>query len=80
MAHLEDDKFGVKVHTHNLYKIVWPKWREMFTYHLLINHRSYLDKENFQNIKEFDEENIREVNTTFGEMCREVLDRIKNEL
>lgn len=43
--------------------------------HLLINHRSYLDEKS--PIKEFDHENIKTYNFTYGFMCREILDRMK---
>ncbi len=59
---------------HNLYKSYWAGWKEFYTIHLLINHRSYLDKES--PIKEFDEENILGYNRTYGEMCRVIMDQI----
>ena len=46
----------------NLYKTKsWKQWKKMDTIHLLINHRSYLDKDS--PIKEFDE--IIKRGTTF---------------
>lgn len=59
---------------HNLYKTIWDGWKEFYTVHLLINHRSYLDKES--PIKEFDENNILTFNRTYGIMCRKVMDLI----
>ena len=61
----------------HLYTRVWPGWRDMFTYHLLINHRNNLDTKNFAIFKEFDERRIINNNSTFGEMGRDVLYRIK---
>lgn len=58
-----------------LYHYYWPEWRNLDTIHLLMGHRSYLDKSS--PIKEFDEENIKTYNFTYGEMCREILAKIK---
>ncbi|GAB6027908.1 hypothetical protein CHUAL_002123 [Chamberlinius hualienensis] len=63
--------FGVHMLVHKLYKFYWPEWTNQFTVHLLIRHRSYLDKES--PIKTFDEENIKNYNQTWGEMARLVL-------
>ena len=59
----------------NLFKTYWAEYKSLDSIHLLINHRSYLDKES--PIKEFNEENIKTYNFTYGEMCRNVLDRMK---
>jgi hypothetical protein len=65
--------------THMIFKHLfhenWPEWKEMSTVHLLINHRIHMDKQS--NITEFDEENIKTHNYTYGEMCRQVLKRIE---
>lgn len=58
----------------NLYKKVWNEWRQQDTIHLLINHRSYLDKEHIKEYPEFNEKNIKDYPYTFGIMAREVLD------
>jgi hypothetical protein len=49
----------------------------MDSIHTLINHRSYLDTETPW-IKEFDEFNILNYTRGYGEMCRDVLERIKD--
>ena len=54
----------------------WSKWKQMDSIHLLINHRSYLDKES--NIKEFNEINIQNYQFTFGEIAKDIL--TKNEI
>lgn len=63
--------FGVHMLIHNLYKSHWKGWRDYYTIHLLIRHRSYLDKES--PIKNFDENNIKTYNYTYGQMARQVL-------
>ncbi len=55
----------------------WHEWRKMDSIHTLINHRSYLDTETPW-IKEFDEFNILNYTRGYGEMCRDVLERIKD--
>lgn len=67
-------KFGVHMLISNLYKKVWNEWRQQDTIHLLINHRSYLDKEHIKEYPEFNEKNIKDYPYTFGIMAREVLD------
>ena len=47
------------------------------TVHILINHRGYLDEDNFKVYPEFDENNVWVHNCTFTHMCRDVLTRIK---
>jgi hypothetical protein len=64
--------FGVHKLVNNLYKIKWKEWRQQYTVHLLMRHRSYLDKEHLQNWSIFDEINIKDYPMTFGEMAREV--------
>lgn len=75
LAHAVRISLGTHMLIHQLYKINWPEWRTLDTIHLLMGHRSYLDKES--PIKEFSEKNIRTYNFTYGFMCREILDRIK---
>ena len=75
LAHRVQIKLGTHMLIHNLFKIYWPEYKSLDAIHLLINHRSYLDKELL--IKEFNEENIKTYNFTYGEMCRNVLDRMK---
>jgi hypothetical protein len=58
-----------------LYKKYWKDWKKVDAVHLLINHRHYLDKNS--TIKEFNEENIKTYNFTYGFMARDVLDRMK---
>ena len=76
LAHIVPRLFGTHHLINELYKSNWPEWRQLHVIHLLINHRSYLDKES--PIKEFDEKNILTFNYTYGEMCRFVLNEIKN--
>jgi hypothetical protein len=64
--------FGVHMLVHNLYKTLWKDWRKQYTVHLLIRHRSYLDKEHLDKWPSFDEKNIKDYPMTFGEMAREV--------
>ena len=52
----------------------WKKWKTLDSIHLLINHRSYLDKES--PIKEFNETNIWTYNRTYGIMARKILRRV----
>jgi len=56
-----------------LFKSYWKEWRNMSCIHLLINHRSYLDKES--PIKEFNELNIKDYKFTFGVIARELIQR-----
>ena len=68
----------LKLGTQDLVKELYRKenWNEWTTYdsiHLLINHRSYLDKES--PIKDFDELNIWTYNRTYGIMVRSILRR-----
>lgn len=60
---------------HQLYKSNWTEWKQLDTIHLLMGHRSYLDKDS--PIKEFDDVNIQNYKYTYGEMCRLVLDRMR---
>lgn len=75
LAHIVRIKLGTHMLIGNLFKTYWPGWKELDSIHLLINHRSYLDKES--PIKDFDETNIMTYNYTYGEMCRVVLSKIK---
>lgn len=64
--------FGVHMLVHNLYKIYWEGWRKQYAVHLLLNHRSYLDKEHYDKWPVFTAENIKNYNYTFGVMAKEV--------
>lgn len=64
--------FGVHMLVHNLYKTMWKDWRKQYTVHLLMRHRSYLDKEHLDKWPSFDENNIKDYPMTFGEMAKEV--------
>jgi hypothetical protein len=68
-------KLGTHMLSPQLYNMYWPEWKQLDTIHLLINHRSYLDKNS--PIKEFNAENIATYNYTYGEMCRDILQRIQ---
>jgi hypothetical protein len=63
--------FGVHMLIHNLYKTQWTDWRKQYSVHLLMRHRSYLDKEHLDKWPIFDENNIKDYPMTFGEMARE---------
>ena len=73
LAHVVKEKLGTHMLIHNLFKSYWKGWKDLDTIHLLINHRSYLDKES--PIKDFDEFNIKTYNYTYGFMVRDILDR-----
>ncbi|XP_023716521.1 uncharacterized protein LOC111869318 [Cryptotermes secundus] len=64
--------FGVHMLVHNLYKTLWKDWRKQYSVHLLMRHRSYLDKEHLDKWPVFDENNIKDYPMTFGEMARDV--------
>jgi hypothetical protein len=64
--------FGVHMLIHNLYKTLWNDWRKQYSVHLLMRHRSYLDKEHLDKWPVFDENNIKDYPMTFGQMAREV--------
>lgn len=74
MAHAVKEKLGTHMLIHNLYKTYWPGWKDLDSIHLLINHRSYLDKES--PIKEFNEFNILDYNRTYGFMVRDIMTRM----
>ena len=75
LAHVVKLKLGTHNLVDNLYKKYWPNWNELDAIHLLINHRYYLDKESL--IKEFDENNIKLYNFTYGYMVRDIMNRTK---
>jgi nicotinamide mononucleotide adenylyltransferase len=73
LVHLVKLLFGVHNLVPQLYKTQWKEWRQQYTIHLLIRHRSNWDEE--KNIKMwpiFDEINIKDYPMTFGEMARAV--------
>ena len=53
----------------------WDGWRDYYAVHLLNRHRDYLADDD--DIKDFDEDNIRNYNKTFGIMARELLAEIE---
>ena len=72
MAHIVKIKLGTHMIPDELYKQVnWIEWKNLYSIHLLINHRSYMDKES--DIKEFNETNIWTYNRTYGVMARTIL-------
>lgn len=75
LAHSVPLKLGTHMLVKYLYKQYWPDWRHLDSIHLLMGHRSYLDKNS--TIRVFDEKNIQSYNFTYGEMCREVLKNIR---
>jgi hypothetical protein len=72
LVHRVKLQFGVHMLVPELYRVMWKEWRQQYTIHLLIRHRSYLDKEHLQKWPFFDEINIKDYPMTFGEMAREV--------
>ena len=67
-------KLGTAIYSNELFKKAnWNNWMQFDCIHLLINHRSYLDKDS--PIKEFDENNIWTYNRTYGVMVRSILRR-----
>jgi len=72
LAHIVKYKLGTQMLIGQLFKTKnWSEWKQMDTIHLLINHRSYLDKDS--SIKEFNEINIINYEYTFGEIARHIL-------
>ena len=68
---------GVFIGTGWLYSNFIHDWRvTMYSWHLLINHRHYMDPD-YPEFPEFDEKNVYRLNNTFGDMARDVLERIK---
>lgn len=66
--------FGVHMLVPQLYWTQWQEWRQQYTVHLLIRHRSYLDQGHLKKWPIFNEVNIKHYPMTFGEMAREVYD------
>lgn len=68
------DRFGTSTGiSHHLYaEQSWPQWKDYYAIHLLINHRHYMYKDNFQKYPHFDELTILQYNFTFGEMIRKI--------
>jgi hypothetical protein len=62
-----DTRISVHLYTDN-----WSGWKEFDAIHLLINHRYYMFKANYQTHPYFDEQTILKYNFTFGEMVRSI--------
>lgn len=75
LAHKVDKLFGTHTrYAYHLYNLQhWREWTGFDTFHLLINHRSYMDKNS--PIKEFNETNVWTYNRTYGVMVRNLLRR-----
>jgi hypothetical protein len=72
LAHVVKLKLGTHMFIYHLYKDPnSQEWKNLDSIHLLINHRSYLDKES--PIKEFNETNIWNYDRAYGRMARTVL-------
>lgn len=71
LVHRVPYDFGVHSLVHLLYRIRSPDWANYHSIHLLVRHKSYLVPED--SISEFNEENIKTYNKTFGGMARLVL-------
>jgi hypothetical protein len=63
-------KLGVQMLAKHLYRTFWKKWSDQEAIHLVINHRHYLDKENYKIYPEFNDVNIMNCNVTFCFMAR----------
>jgi hypothetical protein len=72
LVHLVKTLFGEQLLMTQLYKSQWKEWRQHYTIHLLIGHRSSWDAEHIKQWPIFDENNIKDYPMTFGEMAREV--------
>ena len=74
LVHRVKELFGVHNLAKELYRLKhWDKWRNFYTVHLLIRHRSYLDS--WWNLfwwPQLNEDNIRDYPKPFGDMAREV--------
>jgi hypothetical protein len=74
LVHQNKLDLGTQMLVNNLYyRKDWNEWDKMDAIHLLLNHRSYLDKES--PIKEFDEINIRNYSFTFGTIARSIFQK-----
>ena len=64
-----------------MYLNYFEEWNTTFdTWHLLMNHRDYLDEQNYKKYPEFDEKVILIHNVTFSAMARDILARIWLEI
>ncbi|GAB6027907.1 hypothetical protein CHUAL_002122 [Chamberlinius hualienensis] len=71
LVHRVKRLFGVHDLLKELYQSNWPEWTNQFSVHLLIRHRTGVNKKGA--IKTFDEENIKSYDRTWGAMARLVL-------
>ena len=71
----EKELFGVQNLADELYRQNWAGWRDYYSIHLLARHRSYLAEDDVveSGVDEFNLENIKHYNRTFGFMARDVL-------
>lgn len=75
IAHIVKEKFGTHNLVNKLYKEYWPEYKTLDTIHLFIR----WFKEGSKSPEDFDESDIINFNQTYGVMCRDVLNRIKQE-
>jgi hypothetical protein len=76
IAHIVPVKFGVQILFMRIYKIKgWKEWKNFYTIHLLMNHRRYADKDS--SVRQFNEANIMDYPYAYGDMARDILERIK---
>ena len=74
LVHQNKLDLGTQMLVGNLYyNKNWTEWKNMDAIHLLLNHRSYLDKDS--PIKEFDEINLKNYTFTFGQIARDILQK-----
>jgi hypothetical protein len=75
LAHSVEIKFGTQTQLSTmLYNENQKDWKDFDAIHLLTNHRYYMDPSS--EIKAFDEHNIMTYNFTYGEMVRDIMQRI----
>ena len=72
--HTVNSKLGTENLINELYFMEdWQGWKNLDSLHLLVNHRSYLDKDS--PIKLFNDTNIQTYQFTFGKIARDILNR-----
>jgi hypothetical protein len=78
MANMIETRLGVSYYPilDMMFKSYESSWRHDYdTIHTLVLHRYYADQDS--PIKEFNEKNVLNYNFTYGQMCREVLFKIR---
>ena len=73
LVHRVKVKLGVGNLVSQLFSTLWSEWTEYYTIHLLYRHRKYLTPDDYEDIPDFNENNIKNYTNTFGEMARSIL-------